>query len=202
MNTIYSRSEESYMKRLQEQKARWFGPLVSFLIRIGVSANIVSVASALIAIGGAALAIYFDNEWLFVVAIWLHFILDGIDGTLARAQGTPGMRGVIFDLAADTVGILALSYAMIAFQNVPLFLGSVFCVSYVALNALSLILMAQGKRYEFVIRPRVYIFCAIPVYLLFSSSFTLFLLELMVVGAAVVQIYFCVKGLVLLTQRA
>ncbi len=190
------------MARLQERKARIFAPLVSFLHAAGISANTVSVVSALIAVLGTAGAVFFQNEWIFVVAIWLHFILDGVDGTLARVQGTAGRTGLIFDLAADTVGILALSYVLIVFGNVPLFLGSVFGTSYVLLNALSLALMLQGKRYKFVLRPRVYIFCALPVYLIISSGLTLFLLELMVAGAALIQIYFCVTGLILLSKRA
>jgi len=196
MITIYSYSEEQFMQRVQGIKTRVFAPLVAPLLRMGVTANGISIFSAFVVCAGAVIGIVLSNEALFLLALWSHFLLDGIDGTLARAEGTTSARGILMDVGADSVGIIALSAVMVAFGNVSAILGIIFCAGYLAVNAISVLLMQKGARYQFVIRPRIYIFVPLTADVIFAWQTTYYF----VVIASVILVYFTIKGVQLLNR--
>jgi len=83
-------------------------------VRLGVSANSVTVA-ALLASVGAAMAIGSGARWGFVGGValaYLAFWLDHVDGQVARWWGSSSLDGVYFDYLMHHVANLALGFAL------------------------------------------------------------------------------------------
>ncbi len=83
-------------------------------VRLGVSANSVTVA-ALLASVGAAVAIGSGTRWGFVGGValaYLAFWLDHVDGQVARWWGSSSLDGVYFDYLMHHVAGLTLGFAL------------------------------------------------------------------------------------------
>lgn len=68
-------------------------------------ANLITIGRVVLLFGAIGL-IYTDSYWLVVVAGWLIaivFLGDGVDGWLARRQGSTSKFGAVFDIAGDRV---------------------------------------------------------------------------------------------------
>ena len=90
--------------------------LLPFALRLGVSANLVSVCGLLLGAGAAACYARWD-DWRFALlglllsVGWL--IADGLDGMVARATGTASALGRFLDGVCDH-GVFALIYIAMA----------------------------------------------------------------------------------------
>ncbi len=81
------------------------------LVALGITADMVSYASLVLAVVGAA---YFARGW-FALGGWLFylsFILDAMDGMVARARGTSSDRGEFLDALLDRYVDFAVSLGM------------------------------------------------------------------------------------------
>jgi CDP-diacylglycerol--glycerol-3-phosphate 3-phosphatidyltransferase len=68
-------------------------------------ANLITIGRVLLLFGAIGL-IYTDSYWLVVTAGWLTaivFLGDGVDGWVARRQGSTSKFGAVFDIAGDRV---------------------------------------------------------------------------------------------------
>lgn len=84
------------------------------LVRIGLSANAITVLMALIGAAGAAL-FAFRNLWApitGVALIQLYLVLDCSDGEVARWRGTTGAKGIFLDRLGHYVVEATLFVAM------------------------------------------------------------------------------------------
>lgn len=169
---IYSRTEEQSMRSFQKAKGVVLEPLLRLLTALSISANMISFFSAVSAVAGLGAWLGTGETQYFVAGIWIHFLLDGIDGSLARYQKKESVAGARLDLLADTAGVVATGTFLGASGTVSFFIASLFTGGYLAVNAISEILSIQNKQYVFVIRPRVFIYGALLSDLLFATSLT------------------------------
>ncbi|MBC1886841.1 CDP-alcohol phosphatidyltransferase family protein [Listeria booriae] len=72
-----------------------------FFIKIGLSANQVTVLAFVIGVGAAVL-VGFGWMWTGVLILWLSGLLDAVDGTMARKTKQSGF-GTVMDVTFDRV---------------------------------------------------------------------------------------------------
>jgi phosphatidylglycerophosphate synthase len=103
-----------------------FGLPVRALVALGVTADMVSYSSLVSAVAGA----YFFGRGLFSLGGWLFyisFILDALDGMVARARGSSSARGEFLDALLDRYVDFAVALGMMWYyrdEPVPLALGA------------------------------------------------------------------------------
>jgi phosphatidylglycerophosphate synthase len=170
---IYSKFEYKNMIRFQLMKDNFLMPITNVLSKLHISANLVSVFSGIIAMLSFFLAVKLNNPLVFVVGIWVHLFLDGLDGSLARlSRKKPEALGLVMDIFFDSVGIIAVGCYALYFNYISILTTLVFIASYLGVNVVSYLLARIDKEYDFVIRPRIYILTAIVLDYVFSSSIT------------------------------
>lgn len=77
-----------------------FRPFIAVSMKIGITPNILSVASFIVA-GFAGIAFFTGSIVLGVVMVALNAFLDALDGALARAMQAQSLRGDFLDHAID-----------------------------------------------------------------------------------------------------
>jgi CDP-diacylglycerol--glycerol-3-phosphate 3-phosphatidyltransferase len=98
-------------------------PIARALLRIGLSADMVTIIGAVIAV---TTALYFipRDEFLPAIIILLLFLAgDVIDGTMARLSGTQGPYGAWLDATMDRIADVAV-YGAILWWSVKYDLGT------------------------------------------------------------------------------
>src|SRR5215204_2836002 len=121
-------------------------PLAERLVRVGVTADAVTVVGTVGAVAGALA--FFTRGDLFVgtLVIWAFVMLDMVDGAVARLRGGSSRFGAVLDSTLDRVADAAVFAALSwwfagAGDSPPLLLASLLClvfgslVSYVKARA-------------------------------------------------------------------
>lgn len=87
-------------------------PLAAKLARVGVTANQVTVAAAILSVGVAAAIVLTlpDARWFLLIPVWmlLRMALNAIDGMLAREFGQQSRLGAYLNELMDVVSDAAL----------------------------------------------------------------------------------------------
>lgn len=94
---------------------RIFRPIAKGLLRIGVSADAVTVIGAL---GTITAALYFFSTGRFLIgtlAVTVLTLFDALDGTMARLSGTSGPWGAFLDSTLDRFADAAIFGGIAAF---------------------------------------------------------------------------------------
>ena len=133
--------------------------------RIGLTPDHITLLSLLMGFAFCPFYLWLDGDWTIHVARFFmigHFIVDGIDGPLARYQKTAGPQGSFTDTVADQIGLgattLAFMYAeWIGRPGVSLFGGGIFLFLYTVVVAFAMVRNAMGIPYRFLLRPRYYL---------------------------------------------
>lgn len=162
-DTIYSVLEMGVIKKFNKIKIFFLHPIVVALDKIGVSPNMISVSSAVIAGGALFVAYMSSNPIYFIIGIWLHLIVDSLDGTLARYQSKNSPNGAIIDAMCDHVGIISASLFAYMFMIINLVSILIFVGLYTALILIVFYLLKHKSSYRFIIRPRFYFYVALTI---------------------------------------
>ena len=103
------------VERSREVRDRLFNPLARKLVKIKVTANILTTLAFIC--GLSAAYFLFADYRLFVLFIILHLFLDGLDGVVARIT-KPTTFGDYFDHITDQiVGLLLLGKIYLYLQD-------------------------------------------------------------------------------------
>lgn len=123
---------------------RSFGPLISGLVHVGVTPNMLTSAGIVLNLGTAALIVLDQLFWAGLLLI-VASLCDLLDGSVARLGGTVSPFGAFFDSTMDriaegiTLSALAVFYALggqtAQFIAVLVFLVASFLVSYTRARA-------------------------------------------------------------------
>ena len=81
----------------------------SMLARLGWGANAVTIVGFLLGAAGCV-AIAFQSYWLALVLIGLNRLADGLDGSIARQQGTTDVGGFL-DIVLDMIFYSGVPFA-------------------------------------------------------------------------------------------
>ena len=94
---------------LQSFRDRHFHFFGKSLIAAGLTANrlsLIGLAFALVA------AIFVHNPAIFSLALIVNMICDGMDGVVARIEGTEGDAGSVIDILCDTISIIIVAIGL------------------------------------------------------------------------------------------
>lgn len=86
----WSPSERKMKSTIEKIKGTFFMPILLILVKLKISANMVSYASAFIGVL-STVYIFFDIKTSATLLL-LSFIIDGIDGSLARISKQDNLR--------------------------------------------------------------------------------------------------------------
>ena len=127
---IYSKFEAKGMYYFQEKKDSFLFPITKPLTKLGISANFVSLTAGTTAVVVLFLALFFDSPLIFIIGIWFHFFLDGLDGSLSRAQAGKGSvtNGLLADLISDSAGIICAGLYLLFFNIISLPVTIIFII--------------------------------------------------------------------------
>lgn len=174
VNEIYNQMESSSVEKSYKWRAKFFGPLLRFLQRRGVTANQITYLRALVLL----VIMYFMFIRLsLVTSSIIYFLvfwgLDAIDGALARHAGTASDHGKFNDVIIDQT-----SYALFLMGLAFLGKADVFLLFlHVILSGLVYILAVIVKNFH---RPTDWLIHAEPnlMYLKVIASVPILLLVL------------------------
>jgi CDP-diacylglycerol--glycerol-3-phosphate 3-phosphatidyltransferase len=93
--------------------AKVVAPLVGVLARIGVTADMVTVAGFLGAVAGSVLLVAQGVLFWGAVVVTVSVLLDMLDGALARARGGGSVFGAVLDSTLDRAADAAVFGALI-----------------------------------------------------------------------------------------
>jgi CDP-diacylglycerol--glycerol-3-phosphate 3-phosphatidyltransferase len=98
---------------LRPAVARFWAPVVTGLVRAGVTADAVTLTGTLGAVASAAFLI--GTGWLFwgAFAVTVFVLLDMLDGALARARGGGSLFGAVLDSTGDRAADAAIFGALV-----------------------------------------------------------------------------------------
>jgi phosphatidylglycerophosphate synthase len=195
---LYSKTEMKTVHLLHKIKAVIFAPIIWTLNKLRITANMISITSALVVLGFFFWSIYTNNPTYFIIALWIQLLLDTIDGPLARYQKKDTIHGTIMDASCDHFGIIMASVFMIYFGFANPTLIIIYTVLYTIVVILAFKLLFQGKRYEVLIRPGGFIYMILTVDYLWGFSFT----NIAVLVATVLFLMFTVQGITVTYKSA
>lgn len=170
--SIYGKFEMKYLMQTRETKNKLLLPILKVLDKLKIKSDHVSYVSAFSAICALTLTIYFNQPIIFAIGIWLHMLLDGIDGALARFQKNNSIRGTYIDVICDQVGITTALIFVLYFNIANPINITVFYIFYAIVLIISIYLLYRKSRYEIVYRPRIFFYYALTIDALIFIRFT------------------------------
>lgn len=187
--SIYSDLEKRVLGPWQRVRQVILGPLVHILMRLGITADMLSFTSAALGLGFFLLA-----PINFVLAFWLlvgSIILDGLDGVEARLTGKLSTRGAFTDIFCDQL-VVAFSVAGIVWCGlVNPVLAILFVYSYTALVIFLLLhRLLQVSSFGLVRPSRMLLYVFIALYFFFKINWLNYLLAFYLFGLLMVGISF------------
>ncbi len=120
-------------KKMQDEFASfrtdYLKPFLMPLIRVGVTANMVSLLSLLVLFG----FVYYVQSHPFVATLFivLHVVLDGIDGPMARLQSKYLKMGTFTDMICDHIGFAVIVSTCIIVGLLKPFFGLSYLLLYI-----------------------------------------------------------------------
>ncbi|MGY1709650.1 phosphatidylinositol phosphate synthase [Geodermatophilus sp. SYSU D00758] len=92
---------------------RFWAPVAARLLRLGVTADTVTVTGTLGAIAGSVLLIATGQLFWGAFTVTLFVLLDMLDGALARARGGGSLFGAVLDSTGDRAADAAVFGALV-----------------------------------------------------------------------------------------
>jgi len=160
-NDCYSAGERSAMLRTQQWRGEVLRPLLSLLTRGHIAPDHVTIISTLA--GLAFCPLWFVHPLLASGMLLLHVLLDGLDGPLARFQNVASRRGSFTDTVADQTVVFASTLTLMAAGDVRIVPASIYLFAYTVVVAFAMIRNAMRIPYSWLIRPRILVYCWIPI---------------------------------------
>ena len=189
----FAESEQAGQERFQKVRDGLFGPLVRLLIRCRVTADLISLLSLLQLVPFGYLLLTAENPQQIVIAsvfVWLHVILDALDGPIARTTGTAGPAGAFTDMCVDHSGMLITTCILTAAELVNPTAAVAYVSSYTVAVAFTIWLNMIGHPFKLVIRTKYLLYALVTVYGMFSANF----IGQAVVLFCVIHVIFAIAG--------
>lgn len=148
----YSDGERNWMLRTQQLRARLFRPLLEILERVSVTPDHLTLLSFLC--GLAFCPVYFWSQGTAFGLLFLHVLIDGLDGPLARHLGVDSRRGSFTDTIADQSVIAACTMTLMFAGTVSIIPGTLYVFLYTVVVLFAMARNSLGIPYTWLIRPR------------------------------------------------
>ena len=184
--SVYASGEQSMMDASQARRQRFFLPVLKLFARSGITANLLTGLSLLCGIG---FCFTFGQSWegaqlIALGLLFLHVLLDGFDGPLARYLGTAGNRGSFTDTTADQLVVAFTTITLIHFNVIHEVVGGLYLLFYTLVVVFAMIRSSLAIPYSWLVRPRFLIYAWIPIDIYFLPGTLNYLLWLCVLPLA------------------
>lgn len=189
----FAESEQAGQERFQKVRDGLFGPLVRLLIRYRVTADLISLLSLMQLVPFGYLLLTAENPQQIAIAsvfVWLHVILDALDGPIARTTGTAGPAGAFTDMCVDHSGMLITTCILTAAEFINPTAAVAYVSSYTVAVAFTIWLNMIGHPFKLVIRTKYLLYALVTAYGLFDVNF----IGTAVVLFCVIHVIFAVAG--------
>lgn len=197
----FAESEQAGQERFQKIRDGLCGPLIRLLIRCRITADIMSLLSLLqlVPFGYLLLTADAGNTQQIAIAsifIWLHVILDALDGPIARATGTSGPAGAFTDMCVDHSGMMITTCLLTAAGFIDPTAAVAYVASYTVSVAFTIWLNVIGQPFKLVIRTKYLLYVLVSAYGIFGVN----LIDRAVVLFCVIHVFFSVAGFIRLRK--
>jgi len=160
---VYSKGEMRFVVPFQKLKNSFFMPFNILFTKLGITATHLTIVSGVVAAASLVLSLYLKDPIYFVYGIWIHFLIDGIDGTLARFQNKVSRLGSLTDVIADHIGIVCSGLYLIYFSFADASLALIYTVLYTIIIYNAFIFSGLGIAQKYLMRPRLFIYISLTV---------------------------------------
>ncbi len=160
----YSAGERRWMEYGQRLRGKLLDPLLARMTAGRVVPDHVTLASLVFGLMFVPMWMT-GHPWWAVWMVLLHVLLDGLDGPLARYQHIASQQGSFTDSFCDQIIVSAVTITLMSGTEplIGIWAGSLFMVLYVGVLAISMVRNALRTPYSWLIRPRFFLFAAIPI---------------------------------------
>jgi phosphatidylglycerophosphate synthase len=149
----------------QQIRARMLQPALVTLTASRVSPDHLTAMSLMFGLAFAP-SWYLQSYTVAIICLWLHVILDGLDGPLARHQQCESPRGSFTDSFCDQIVVSVVTIMMmISPPRISVVAGSLYLVVYTGVLAIAMVRNSLQIPYSWLVRPRLFVFVAIPLQL-------------------------------------
>jgi len=159
---VHSRGELSIISRFNQFKDSLLFPFTSLLQLAHIKPIYLSLAGIIVLLFTLTLSLLLNQPFYFLIGLLAHLILDGLDGPLARRQKTT-IHGALADVTADHIGIITTSLFVSYFNYASPPLAIIYTLLYTTVITLAIIRNAFKIPYQFLFRPRLYIYLALAI---------------------------------------
>ena len=167
----YTKAEEALVRLNHKIKDFLFKPFLILLTSLRVPPNFIAALSSCVIIGGLYTSYIYSSTNIFLACLWVHFLLNAIDGPLARFQKKASNDGAITDSLTDYLGVLATTIFVGLFSSVSTTLLILFVVFYLIEVYNILISNLLSSQLEFGFKPRFILFAITTIDMIFSVSY-------------------------------
>ncbi len=161
VNDCYSAGERGAMLATQRWRGVLLQPMLGLLTGCGVTPDLITIVSTVV--GLAFCPLWFVHPLGASGLLLLHVILDGIDGPLARYQNVASGKGSFTDTMADQTVVFASTVTLMTAGAVGIVPAAVYLFAYTIVVAFAMIRNALKIPYSWLIRPRIIVYCWIPI---------------------------------------
>ena len=169
---VYTKAEENLVKLTHKFKDTIFKPLIITLTFLNVPPNFIAALSASVVSIGLFVANAQSNPNIFITCLWVHFILDALDGPLSRFQGKASQSGAITDSIVDYIGVVSTAIFVSIFTTIQAFWLILFCVLYLMEIYNTFITSMLNSQLEYGARPRLVLYFLVTLETLTSYNYT------------------------------
>jgi phosphatidylglycerophosphate synthase len=166
----YSGGEGGFMDWNQNLRGRLLEPLLRRMAGLGMRGSHVTLLSMIAGLLYGPLFLLEEKMAAFVL-LFLHVLLDGLDGPLARFRGQASDRGSFTDTMADQVVVTATTLTMMHAGAASAWAGGSYLFLYTIVVAFAFARNAMAAPFSWLFRPRFLVFSwfAVDTYLLPGS---------------------------------
>ncbi|NQV26516.1 MAG: CDP-alcohol phosphatidyltransferase family protein [Rhodopirellula sp.] len=189
----FAESEQAGQERFQRIRDGLFEPLVRLLIRCRVTADLISLLSLLQLVPFGYLLLAAESPQQVGIAsifVWLHVVLDALDGPIARATGTAGPAGAFTDMCVDHSGMLITTCILTAAGLIEPAIAVAYASSYTVAIAFTIWLNRIGQPFKLVVRTKYLLYALVTGYGLFDVN----LIARSVVVFCVIHVCYVIAG--------
>ena len=124
----FSSKEEKHQERLRGIRDNILRVFLKPLIWLHVSPNMLTFVS-FISLGGF-FYFFIDNPLFSIIFLFAHVLLDGVDGSLARATGKSSHAGSFLDMLNDHTGMVIVVGTVMYYSMLNSLLGLTYVYTY------------------------------------------------------------------------
>ena len=151
----YKKVETKFFEKSYEWRNKYYGPMLKFLHKKGVTADHITYARALVFIVGVMYPLFVTGNILLATIIYFFgfWLLDTLDGAVARYAKKDSDRGKFNDILIDIMGysIFVMGIAFLGFSSVFIMFYNV--IIHGALWVIAIALHNENEKSDWVIRP-------------------------------------------------